>query len=531
MLDPSTLFVLIFLATFVTEDATCIVAGTLAASGAIGLDLAILACFSGIFVSDVGLYLVGRGFGGAVMRSASVRRFVSPESLRRGTDWLERRGASAIFLSRIVSGLRLPTYLAAGFLRVSFPKFALYFFVAAAAWTPLLVGGAYYAQSAVFGARAILGALVLYAAIRLAISLASRKKRRRVVGLLKRMYKWEFWPVQIFYIPVVIHILFLGLRHRSLSLFASANPSIPGGGFIGESKDEIYSGLAASASARPFILRHCVADPAELAVKDESDLDETVRASGLGFPLVLKPDVGERGKGVRIIRDPAGLKEALHGLESPQLLQEFAPGEEFSVFYYRYPGEEKGQIFSVTEKIFPEVTGNGNSTVDELILDDPRAVCLRSAYLSSLGGEAERIPSEGERVTLIEIGTHARGAIFKDGARILTAELERTIDEICRGYEGFYFGRFDLRAVSSSELSRGKGFKIVELNGVTSESTNIYDSRYSLRDAYRILFRQWSIAFEIGKINRRNGARAYSVPELLSMFLFRGRVDATEEPA
>lgn len=531
MLDPFTLFVLIFLATFVTEDATCIVAGTLAASGAIGLELAILACFSGIFVSDVGLYFIGRGFGGAVMRSASIRKFVSPQRLQRGTEWLERRGPSAIFLSRVVSGLRLPTYLAAGFLKVSFPKFAAYFFIAAAVWTPLLVGAAFFAQSAVFGARAILGALVLYAAIRLAISLAPRKRRRRMVGFLKRIYRWEFWPVQIFYVPVVIYILSLALKHRSLALFASANPSIPGGGFVGESKDEIYSGLAASRSARPFILRHSMADPDELAEKDESALDEAVRTSGLGFPLVLKPDVGERGKGVRIIRDPARLKEALRGRKGPQLLQEFAPGEEFSVFYYRYPGEEKGRIFSVTEKVFPVVTGNGTSTVDELILDDPRAVCLRSAYLDNLGSEADRIPCKGERVTLIEIGTHARGAIFKDGERVLTAELAHTIDEICRGYDGFYFGRFDLRAVSASELSAGRGFKIVELNGVTSESTNIYDSRYSLTDAYRILFRQWSIAFEIGKINRENGARVYSVSELLSMFFFQGQRETAEEPA
>jgi hypothetical protein len=37
---------------------------------------------------------------------------------------------------------------------------------------------------------------------------------------------------------------------------------------------------------------------------------------------------------------------------------------------------------------------------------------------------------------------------------------------------------------------------------VTSEATNIYDPQNSLIDAYRILFRQWRIAFEIGAQNR-----------------------------
>ena len=46
---------------------------------------------------------------------------------------------------------------------------------------------------------------------------------------------------------------------------------------------------------------------------------------------------------------------------------------------------------------------------------------------------------------------------------------------------------------------------MIELNGVTSEATNIYDARHSLADAYRVLFEQWSLAFEIGAANRERG--------------------------
>ena len=53
----------------------------------------------------------------------------------------------------------------------------------------------------------------------------------------------------------------------------------------------------------------------------------------------------------------------------------------------------------------------------------------------------------------------------------------------------------------------GRNLKIVELNGVTSEATHIYDPKLSLFDAYRVLFRQWRIAFELGDLNRRWGIR------------------------
>lgn len=506
-------------------------AGSLAAAGAIGLELAVLACFSGIFVSDIGLYLIGRGSGRAAARSRVFRRLVSPYALERAAGWLEKRGPAAIFISRFVSGLRLPTYLAAGFLKVSFARFAAYLFIAAAIWTPFLVGAAYYAQVEIFGSRLLIGTLLLFASIQAAFALISRKRRRRLVGFFKRIYRWEFWPVQIFYLPVLFYVVFLAFRYRSLTVFTSANPAIPGGGFAGESKDEIYSGLKRSVAARPHLLRHIVVDPSELSGMNEAEMSEFVRLEALGFPLVLKPDTGERGKGVRIVRTPAELSAALENIDGRQILQEFARGEEFSVFYYRYPGESKGRIFSITDKIFPSVTGNGISTVEELILADPRAVCIHSAYLDNIGSEADRIASPGEEVRLIEIGTHSRGAIFNDGDRVRSDKLEAAIDRICRGFEGFYFGRFDLRVSSEDDLREGRGFKIVELNGVTSESTNIYDRRYSIIDAYRILLRQWKIAFEIGHLNRARGASPASVSELVSMYIYGSRAEPSEEPA
>ena len=84
------------------------------------------------------------------------------------------------------------------------------------------------------------------------------------------------------------------------------------------------------------------------------------------------------------------------------------------------------------------------------------------------------------------------------------------MDEIARAYRGFYVGRFDVRYTDVDAFKAGRDLAIVELNGVTSEPTNIYDPDGTLLDAYRQLFRQWSITFAIGAANRRAGAARVS---------------------
>ncbi len=153
----------------------------------------------------------------------------------------------------------------------------------------------------------------------------------------------------------------------------------------------------------------------------------------------------------------------------------------------------------------PVVFGDGFSTLQQLVLSDARAVAIADRYLRSLGDRGDQTPAEGERVRLVELGTHCRGAIFLDGARLNTAALTERIDRISAGFHGFYFGRYDVRAEDAAALAAGERFKILELNGVTSEATHIYDSRHSLFRAWQTLFEQWRLAFQIGRANRSAG--------------------------
>jgi hypothetical protein len=198
--------------------------------------------------------------------------------------------------------------------------------------------------------------------------------------------------------------------------------------------------------------------------------------------------------------------EYLFAVDAPVIVQRYAPGpDEAGVFYYRRPGETRGQIFSITQKIFPCVTGDGTRTIEELIKADTRASLIANTYLRRFADRKDEVLPTGEILKLVETGNHAQGCIFQDGSHLWSEELVDAIDELAQKFPGFYVGRFDIRYANEAEFRRGRNFTIVELNGASSEATNIYDARNSLRSAYATLARQWKIVFEIGAANRALG--------------------------
>jgi hypothetical protein len=233
---------------------------------------------------------------------------------------------------------------------------------------------------------------------------------------------------------------------------------------------------------------------------------EFLAARDLSYPVVLKPDVGERGTGVAIVRTNQDTRSYLQAAAGDTIIQKYIGGLEFGIFYYRHPGAAEGRILSITEKRFPTVVGDGTATITELVLRDERAVCLADLYLGRLKRGADEVPAKGEVIPLTELGSHCRGAVFLNGARLETEALRTAVDSVAQSHAGFYLGRFDVRSPSIHDLQSGR-FEVLELNGVSAEATHIYDPSVRLLEAYRVLFRQWRIAFEIGALNRRAGQR------------------------
>lgn len=490
---------LLAFSTLISEDLTCIAAGVLIAQGKLSFTTGVLACLTGIMAGDLLLFVAGRFVGRPALNWRPLARILPPDRVERASVWLTQRGLSVVFFSRFTPGLRTATYFAAGLLATPFWRFAGYFALASAIWTPLLVGSTVFFGNRTQGPLGLAAiAVAVIFSIRLTASVLNFESRRRLIGFVQRKIRWEFWPAWAAYLPLLPYLIYLAIRHRSLTLFTAANPGIPTGGFVGESKSQILELLGQTAEFS-VIRTPCAAR-------------NFMSRLGLTFPVVLKPDVGERGSGVAVVDSDREMVEYLERASGDVIIQRYIPGVEFGVFYYRFPNEARGRIFSITEKRFPEVTGDGQSTLTDLVLRDPRAVCMASAYLKRANPAA--VPAAGERVRLVELGSHCRGAIFLDGSQYKTPALEEAINRISQACPGFYFGRYDLRAVSVEAFMAGD-FRVIELNGVAAEATHIYDPAVSLWDAYRAMFKQWRIAFEIGAMNRACGVAPTLLLDLL----------------
>lgn len=504
---------LIFASALVLEDVAVLGAALLVVNSMVSLPWAAGSSFAGIWFGDLGLYLLALRFGRPVFEKSWFKRlFGKKTDLARSEAWFRDHGAAAILLSRAVPGTRLPTYLAAGLLRVPAGRFIAITALACVVWVAALFGISYHigmmviSEFAMFRSEAgKLAACIVLAAV-LAWPLRKILKKITFRSLLpgfKRIARWEFWPPAVFYIPLVANYVLLAIRYRSLSLPTLANPGMQTGGLIGESKFETLADLARAHpnfTAETHLIRF---------VSVEQQADEICRVQSehkLPYPLVLKPDVGQRGHGFRVIHSDEEARSYAALFARDVLVQKYVPGpHEAGIFYYRFPHEPVGRIFAITEKVFPMVTGDGQRTLEELIRHDPRASIVARTYLQRFANQRNRVLAAGECLKLVEAGNHCQGAIFLDGGRLYSVQLEKQIDEISQSVPGFFVGRYDVRYASDDTLRVGRDFQIIELNGVSSEATSIYDPANSLWSAYRTLFRQWEIIFAIAAENRSLG--------------------------
>jgi membrane protein DedA with SNARE-associated domain len=523
------------IATLVQEDLPTLTAAVLASAGRLSWMTAFLGCALGIWIGDALLYFAARWLGRPLLQVRGFRRLASADAITRSEDWFASRGLWLLASSRFLPGTRLPTYLAAGFLRVPLRQFLGITGAAVAVWTGLLFAAAHLAgprfQTTLREHPQSLGlvlggALFLAAGFQFLLRLVARRwvsggiptPGQRLTALVDRWRRWEFWPAGVFYIPVVLQYVRLSVRHRSPTLPSCANPGIRAGGLVGESKIETLRQL--HATCPEFTAEAWLLEPAPLGERHAS-LRTLQQRAGIDYPFILKPDLGQRGQGVRLIRSVGDAERCLRETPVPLVVQRYAPGPfEAGVFYYRFPHEERGRLFSITEKVFPHLTGDGRSTIEALIWSDDRARCLASRYLQRLGERRRDVPRAGEAVRLVEAGNHAQGCIFRNGERFHTPELERRFDVISRNLPGFFIGRYDVRFTSEEAFRAGLpgSFTIVELNGAAAEATHIYDAQTSLVEAYRTLFRQWELVFEIGAANRRLGSRPMPLRELLQVW-------------
>ena len=334
---------------------------------------------------------------------------------------------------------------------------------------------------------------------------------------------FEFAPPHLFYTPVAIYCGWLSLRHFGPTLLTNCNPSLPYSGLVGESKYQVLSEVTGDArdlvSDYVSVLRWGGDGGIERTVADALS---AMKEAGLSFPLVAKPDIGMRGVGVQLAHAADDLRSYIETFPAGAnfMLQALVDEEgEAGVFYVREPGEEKGHITSLTLKYFPRVTGDGKSTLRDLILRDSRAGKLAHIYLDRHEDRLDDVVPEGESIRLAFAGSHSRGTIFRNGADHITDEMTAAFDDIAKSIGEFYIGRFDVRFGDFDAFKEGRGFRIIEINGAGGEQTHIWDSRTTLGQAYKVLLQQFGALYRIGAENRRRGYRPTSLGGLVRAWL------------
>ncbi len=323
---------------------------------------------------------------------------------------------------------------------------------------------------------------------------------RKLYSRWIKITHYEFWPTAVFYAPGIIYYLWCCLKNRHLGLLSVANPGMLKVGIFQAPKAEVLKQLGKKHPEH-------ILQSLTLAAKERNNWVELsykfIKQHSLKFPIIVKPQIGQRGADIKLTHSQAELAAALNAIPKDALymLQEFAPGIEYGVHYARLPNKEDGWIFSLGRKDSIYLQGDGVNNLQHLIMHHPRACIMYKVHLAKHQDKLGWVPAKDEKFKLVEIGTHSRGAIFNDSRELITAELTKQIDALSKGYPGFFIGRYDILALSQQDLQAGRNFKVVELNSVMGEPPHMYDPDNSLWQGYVALFQYIKLVVTIAKEN------------------------------
>ncbi|MEP1096814.1 MAG: hypothetical protein ABJG78_16980 [Cyclobacteriaceae bacterium] len=316
--------------------------------------------------------------------------------------------------------------------------------------------------------------------------------------LKTKLANWEYWPFSILYFPVFFYFGWLTIRARSIFFFTASNPSIDFGGMFGERKSDIFD-----------IIPDKYLPITELIEKGDF-VSARQKAKMTGYPLIAKPDIGERGIWVSKINTEKELETYTRQCPVDFLLQELVNFPiELGVFYIKYPGKT-GQVTSIVRKEFLTVQGDGKTTIRQLLENSTRAMLTADLSSDFLREKGNSVPEKGEEVQVEPIGNHCRGTKFLNDESEIDDQLTRAICRIADEIPDFYFGRFDLKCNSLEDLRALKNFKILELNGAGAEPGHIYQPGYSLFRAYKDILWHLRALADISILNHKGGTPYWS---------------------
>lgn len=313
----------------------------------------------------------------------------------------------------------------------------------------------------------------------------------------QQLFNWELWPFKLIYAPVVIVWLYYGLKARSFYFFTASNPTLVFGGFQAGSKIEMYKQLPPGSYPKTVLI-----NPSQTI----DTVKRQIKASGLNYPFVAKPDEGMQGILFRVIESEDEMNKYHQFVGVNYIVQTYIDlPMEFSVFYIRYPGEKTGKVTGFILKDYLHVTGDGEKTLEQLVDAHPKAMHRSAEMKKKHETNWLTIPKNGENYYLSVAGNHNRGARFINLCKEIDQRLHDVFDRINYESTSFYYGRYDLKCTSIEDLKQGKNIMILEYNGAGAEPNHIYDCGMSYGQALKVISSHWRDLYRIGKINNQNG--------------------------
>ena len=308
----------------------------------------------------------------------------------------------------------------------------------------------------------------------------------KIKSFFTKLLQWEHWPTFMFYVPLIPYYIISAIKAKHPVFFLTINPAIKYSGHGTESKFETIQLIPK---------KH---KPLSILINKGSNFNDVllkIEEKKIQFPLIAKPDIGFRGYLVKKIDSKVELEIYFQKNNLDIIIQEFIDyNNECGILYYRIPGEKQGKITSITLKKFLTVTGNGTSNLSELIITDKRAYLYYPLLKNIHKEKMFSIPKVGELIKLTVIGNHSKGTQFMNGNHLISEDLERVFDIINEQIHGWNYGRLDIKYNTFEELKRGENFKILEINGIISEPTHIYDpTNASYFDAIKSIKKHWAI--------------------------------------
>jgi hypothetical protein len=326
-----------------------------------------------------------------------------------------------------------------------------------------------------------------------------------------RLKSWEYWPVYVFNIPVLGIWIWNALKARDCFFFTLTNPGIETGGFFGESKSAIMQHIPDAFKPTTILLK------ANLSAEE---ITATWNQSGLSFPVIAKPEVGERGWLISKIHSHEELKAYLQNHPIDIILQSYVDLPlELSIMVYQMPDEREAAVTSICEKHFLQVRGDGISSLGQLIIRQDRAVLQFEKLWGKFGHRWDEVVVKDEIVILENIGNHCRGTMFLNRNAEIDEKIKSVIVPLLLSMPGVFYGRFDMRVGSWEGLRSGRDIRILEFNGTSSDPAHIYQPGYSLWQAYRDMASHWNVMYRIARQNKHLGHAPVTFKKIISALI------------